>query len=426
MSGLFEATWRNVAQAGRDLGIAKSTLNVLAHPMRTLEVNIPLVRDDGRLEVLRAWRVQYNNARGPFKGGIRFHPEVTLDEVKNLALLMSIKCAVVDIPFGGAKGGVAVDAGSLSVGERERVARAYVRQLAPMLGPWTDVPAPDVNTGEGTMAWMADEYSAVSGVFSPAAFTGKPISLHGSQGRRVATGYGGFDVLAAVLQDWSGANRAHLQRIAVEGFGNVGYHFARKAVMSGYTLVGVSEIADAVIDPGGLDPDEVERAKRNSGRVARAGGRVVQRAELLTMDTDILVLAAVEHAITARNAGEVRAKVVLELGNNSISSEANAILAERGILVVPDVLANAGGVVASYFEWTQNLQGYYWSEEMVLERLRAKLRQAAHEVFERRDQYGTSLRLAAQSLALERLDAAIRVRNGMPTVAPAAVRAAFG
>jgi glutamate dehydrogenase/leucine dehydrogenase len=408
---LFDATWSDIARAGARLGLTTDALGSLAEPSRIVEVGIPLTKDDGTTQTVRGWRVQHSNARGPFKGGVRFHPHVQVDDVKNLALLMTLKCAVVDIPFGGAKGGVSIDPSTLSRAEMERLSRGYVRQIEPLIGPWTDIPAPDVGSGEETMAWMVDEYSMLSHSFTPAAFTGKPVATGGSRGRRAATGYGGFDVLEAV-----GGN---LQRVAVEGFGNVGYHFAEKAVEQGMTLVGVSDIHDAVADPAGLDPGTVLKSKLATSRVAGAGGHEVSHSALLAMDTDVLVLAAIEHSITARNADSIRAKVVLELGNNSVSAEAGEILARNGILVIPDILANAGGVVASYFEWTQNLQGYYWTEADVLAKVREKLHTATRDVFAIRDDQGVSLRTAAQMLALERLMAAMPQHAGVPRLSPA-------
>jgi glutamate dehydrogenase/leucine dehydrogenase len=411
---LFETTWSDIARAGARLGLTTDALGSLAEPSRIVEVGIPLTKDDGTTPTVRGWRVQHSNARGPFKGGVRFHPHVQVDDVKNLALLMTLKCAVVDIPFGGAKGGVSIDPRTLSRSELERLSRGYVRQIEPLIGPWTDIPAPDVGSGEETMAWMVDEYSMLSHSFTPAAFTGKPVATGGSRGRRAATGYGGFDVLEVVQSELG----APLKRVAVEGFGNVGYHFAEKAAEQGMTLVGVSDIHDAVTNPGGLDPAQVLKSKLATGRVAGAGGHEVSHSALLAMDTDVLVLAAIEHSVTARNADSIRAKVVLELGNNSVSAEAGETLAKKGILVIPDILANAGGVVASYFEWTQNLQGYYWTEADVLSKVRDKLHVAARDVFAVRDEHTVNLRTAAQMLALERLMAAMPHHAATPRLTP--------
>ncbi|HEX3082797.1 MAG TPA: Glu/Leu/Phe/Val dehydrogenase [Candidatus Saccharimonadia bacterium] len=413
---IFEATWKDITRAGDVLGVPGGIMNMLSEPMRIIEVGIPLVHDDGSLEVLKGWRVQHNNARGPYKGGVRFHPQVSLDDVKNLALLMTLKCAVADIPFGGAKGGVAVDPRKLSRAELERVARGYVRAMQAEIGPWVDIPAPDVNTNEETMAWMADEYGVLKGQYTPAVFTGKPIALQGSHGRRAATGYGGYDVLEAVLD----AHRipGELTRVAVEGIGNVGYHFAQKAIENDLRLVGVAEYNDGVISEAGLDLDEVFQHLRATGSVAVPRGRKMGKGEVLEMDCDILVLAATEHTVTRKNAHKIQAKVVLELGNSSIDTEANAILQERGILVIPDILANSGGVVTSYYEWSQNLQGYYWDEAMVLQRLRLKMQQAVADVLERRDRHGVNLREAAQILGLRRLSEAISMRHGLQVSIP--------
>jgi glutamate dehydrogenase/leucine dehydrogenase len=417
VSDMYNSTWSDIARAGTWLGLGHDRLRVLAQPSRIVEVCIPLTRDDGSMQSVQGWRVQHSNARGPFKGGIRFHPEVSMDEVKNLALLMTLKCAVVDIPFGGAKGAVAVDPSKLSKSEFERVARGYVRQIEPLIGPRTDIPAPDVGTGEETMAWMVDEYSRINGAFTPAAFTGKPVAKAGSLGRTPATGYGGFDVLEAVLPRLRRGSSGQLLRIAVEGFGNVGSHFANKAVAAGYLLVGVSDFRDAVASPHGLDPAVVLAAKQASGSVVVPGGRAISQDQLLTLDTDILVLAAVEHSITLANAGQVKAKIILELGNSSVSPQAQAILERRGIVVIPDILANAGGVVASYFEWEQNMKAEHWTEKQVLSRVRAKLQSSTNDTFALCDQYSVTLRTAAQMLALSRLVSATSIKVESPAYA---------
>lgn len=415
MSSIYEATWNEVTRAGHQHGTAASVLAGLAEPDRIVEMSLPLLKDDGTLAHYRAWRVQHNNARGPYKGGIRFHPDAHLEEVKNLALLMTMKCAVADIPFGGAKGAIAVDPAALSPAELERLSRAYVRRVLPLIGPWRDIPAPDVNTGEATMAWMVDEYAAGSGQFAPAAFTGKPTALYGSLGRREATGYGGFEVLREVLNGLPPGTLGKRPTIAIEGFGNVGSHFAEAAVAAGYRLIGVSDRHDAVLDPAGLQPDAVREALRATGRVASAGHHPATHAQLLAAKADILVLAAVEHSITEANAGNVRAKIVLELGNSSVARPADPILEAKHVIVVPDILANSGGVIGSYFEWVQNLQGYSWDQATVLDRLGAKLRQATRDVMELSLSSETSIRGAAQMIALDRLGAV------MPSASPRTV-----
>ncbi len=425
MPSIYEASWNELKRAAAMQRIPREVIQALAQPDRIIEMTLPLARDDGTILRLRAWRVQHSNARGPFKGGIRFHADANLEEVKNLALLMTLKCAVADVPFGGAKGAVAVDPATLSAAELERLARLYVRQVQPLIGPWRDIPAPDVNTGEATMAWMVDEYAALTGSFTPAAFTGKPGALYGSLGRREATGYGGFEVLEEVLAHRPDLGLGATPTIAVEGFGNVGSHFAEAAVRAGYRLVGVSDARDAVLDPAGLDPAAVRAALAATGRVAPAGGRTATHAELLAADADILVLAAVEHAITERNAPHVRARVVLELGNSSIARAADPILARHHVTVVPDILANAGGVVGSYFEWVQNLQGYNWDEPMVLARLASKLRQSAAEVMALSRTADTTPRTAAAMIALDRLSQAIRPGAPRPAIRPGAPRPAM-
>lgn len=385
----------------------------LSHPVRHVEVTIPLKKDDGNVVAVSGYRVQHSDARGPFKGGIRFHPEVHLDEVKNLALLMSVKCAVVNVPLGGAKGGITIDPKSLSLAEQERLARGYVRAVKSVIGPEVDVPAPDVNTGAHTMGWMVDEFSRLNGHFTPAAFTGKPLELGGSAGRAEATGYGGMYTLEATLEVLKETIQlGDRPRVAVEGFGNVGRYFAEAAADRNYRLVAVSD------SRGGITGDdlsfaELERTKQEQGTVTKSSGTVITNQELFEQDVDVLVLAALENAITTDNADRVKAKVVLELGNTSISPEAVELLQKRGILVLPDILANAGGVIVSYYEWVQNRQGDYWTKAVVLQRLEAHLRQAVAEVAAQAKLANIDWRTAALQVALKRLVAALQARSAL-------------
>lgn len=410
MNRLYDTTWQTIAAAGQQAGVPQPVLDRLAEPQRIVSVRLPLLRDDGRVEVFQGWRAQHDDSRGPFKGGIRFHATVSLDEVKTLALLMTIKCAVINIPFGGAKGGIRIDPRTLSTGELERLSRAYVRQIHPILGPHRDIPAPDVNTGEGEMAWMTDEYDRIAGAASPAAFTGKPVARGGSLGRRDATGFGGFDVLEVVL----GALGLPGQRMAVQGLGNVGSAFVRRVAAGGHSIVGAAEYRDAVAEPGGLDAAALLAAHRRDGRLAGAGGRGVTAHEFFALDADVLVLAAMEQAVTPAEAATIQTKVVLELANGAIDPAAERILHQRGIVVIPDILANAGGVLVSYFEWLQNHRHEQWAEDVVLSRMGRHMRAATLGVLERRTESAT-LRQAAQWLALERLEAEMTpVRSFLP------------
>lgn len=380
----------------------------IAHPMRHIEVTIPLRCDDGRVRAVSAYRVQHNNARGPFKGGIRFHPEIHIDEVKNLAMLMSLKCALVDIPYGGGKGGVAVDPKSLSPHECEQLARAWVRAMRPVLGPETDIPAPDAGTDAQVMGWMTDEYSRLTGRFAPASFTGKPLAIGGSRGRAEATGYGGMYVLEAAGALYQVGARP---RVAVQGFGNVGRYFAEASSARNYNLVALSDSQGGILADS-LPFSEVTAAKLAGGSVLSfTKGKRITNDELLESDCDILVLAALENAITVRNAARVKAKVILELGNTSIAPQAISLLQKSGIVILPDILANAGGVVVSYFEWLQNRQGESWQRSDVLARLEAHMHKATAAVLTEASAVPTDIRSAALRLALTRLLAAVQARG---------------
>lgn len=403
---LFTRSLARVVEAARHARIDPETLLRLSAPRRSLEISIPLRMDDGSLRLLRGYRVQYDDSRGPFKGGIRFHPHVDLAEVKSLALWMTLKCAVVDIPFGGGKGGVEVDPRQLSVAELERLSRGYVRGIADIIGVDRDVPAPDVYTNARTMAWMADEYAALVRQQQPGVITGKPVGRGGSLGRDDATGRGGYYVLKEIeaMRGW----RPPQITVAVQGFGNAGQHIASLLHQDGYQVVAVSDSRYAVMSPGGLDVPQVIAHKNQHGELPRAdGARTIGNAELLQLDVDILVPAALEDQLTGDNAAGVRAKVVLELANGPTTAAAEAVLHEKGTLVVPDVLANAGGVTVSWFEWLQNRAGAYWRLEDVHQRLRDCMRSQFHAVHGRMSELGSPMRTAAYALALERLDRAL-------------------
>ncbi len=351
--------------------LADHDLGLLERPQREINVNLPVRMDDGSVEVFPSFRIQYNTARGPTKGGIRYHPAVDADEVEELAFLMALKCAVADIPFGGAKGGVQVDPSRLSEGELERLSRAYVEAYHRDIGPQRDIPAPDVNTDGQIMAWMRDEYEAITGAQAPGVITGKPPGLDGSEGRETATSLGGAVVLDRYVES-QGLDAEGLT-VAIQGFGNVGSHLARFLDERGYDVVAVSNAEGAVHDPAGIDVPALFEAYEVESDIFEASGDQITNADLLTLDVDVLVPAAIEDQITESNMRDIEASAVLEMANGPTTPEADACLAEQGVPVIPDILANAGGVTASYFEWVQNTTNEYWSEARVQEKLATQM-----------------------------------------------------
>jgi glutamate dehydrogenase/leucine dehydrogenase len=347
--------------------LTRRELNLLRQPSRRVNANIPLRMDDGSVEVFSSFRVQYNSARGPTKGGIRFHPAVEESEVDELAFLMTLKCAVVDIPFGGAKGGIVVDPDRLSRPELERLARAYVDEYHELIGPDQDIPAPDMNTDAQIMAWMLDEYETIAGEAAPGVITGKPVELGGSEGRETATSYGGAVVLDAFVE----ATDAPADTVAIQGFGNVGANLAVFLDERGYDVVAVSDAAGAIHNPDGLNVPAI-MAKYDDD-LSRADATEITNDDLLTLDVDVLVPAAVEDQIRADNVDDVQAGAVLEMANGPTTPDADRVLAERGVPVIPDILANAGGVTVSYFEWVQNTTNEYWTKARVREKLEAQM-----------------------------------------------------
>lgn len=391
-----------IREAGRVLKTEEWILEELERPKRVLKGWLGVKMDDGRIKHFQAYRVVYNEARGPGKGGIRYHPEVNEEEVTELAFWMTVKNAVMDLPYGGAKGGVKVNPKELSEGELERLSREYVRAFHPFLGEDIDVPAPDVYTNPRVMGWMVDEYERIKGKHEPGMITGKPLALGGSEGRIYATALGGIYVLEAL-----GIKEG---RVAIQGFGNAGSWFARFAQERGYEVVAVSDSKGGIYTED-MEVERVIEHKRETGSVINfPGARNISNEDLLSLDVDILVLAALQGAVHRENVEKVHAKTILELANGPVTPEADRVLGERGVTVIPDVLANAGGVTVSYFEWVQNRTGYYWSEGEVQEKLREKMGRAAREVEERKEEYGVSLRKGAYILALERIAEAIRAR----------------
>jgi glutamate dehydrogenase/leucine dehydrogenase len=380
-----------------------ATLEQVRVPERVHIVSVPLKRDDGRLELYTGYRVQHNSARGPYKGGIRYHPQVTLDEVKALAAWMTIKTAVVDIPMGGGKGGIAIDPHDLSTDELQRLTRSYIERIHRDIGPQVDIPAPDVNTTPQMMDWIADEYRRLTGVRAPAVVTGKTLPSGGSPGRDTATAMGGFYVLLAALADLG----EHLagKRVAIQGFGNAGANVARLLASSGALVVAASDSSAALACDRGLPVGDLARFKAEGGRFADLDRSLARIAagDLLTYDVDILVPAALEGQITQDNAPRIAARYVVELANGPTMPEADGELERRGVIVLPDILANAGGVVVSYFEWLQNLSGEQWSRDHVNSRLSDIMQLAYDDVAGKARDVGIGLRLAAYCIALERI-----------------------
>jgi len=371
--------------------------------------------DAGHLEVYTGYRVQHSTGRGPGKGGIRFHPSVTLEEVQGLAMLMTFKCAVTDLPLGGAKGGVAVDPRKLSSNEVQRLTKRYTAAILPIIGPEQDIPAPDVNTDEQTMAWIVDTVTMMTGKHSPEVVTGKPVELGGSRGRTEATGRGVAFVTLEVLRR-QGKEPAET-RVAIQGFGNVGSVTAKSLAAAGCRIVAISDVSGGYSDSAGIDVARaIEHVRRNPARTldGLAGVTRISNAELLAMDVDVLVPAALEGQITRDNAHEIRARIIVEGANGPVTAEADRLLADRGVLIAPDILANAGGVVVSYFEWVQSRAQFYWELEEVEKRLEIYMRRAMELVLAKATVYDCPLREAAFIVAVERVASAITKRGIFP------------
>lgn len=381
---------------------SETLIEKLLKPEREVVVSIPVLMDDGSTKYFEGYRVQYNNARGPYKGGIRFHPSADLDEVRALAFLMTMKTAIAGLPMGGGKGGVVVDPKQLSKEELERLSRGFVTALHHVLGPDLDVPAPDVNTTPEIMSWMTDEYERITGDKSRATFTGKPLEYGGSAGRAAATGFGGYYVFAALAR-YLGIKPG--ATVAIQGLGNVGSYAARIFHKNGYRIVAVSDSKGGIYNPDGLDPEEVEAYKLTNGTLAEfPNAKPITGRELLELSVDVLIPAALEGQINNENAALVEAKVVLELANGPTTPEADDILQARAVTVIPDILANAGGVVVSTFEWEQNKKNENWSEEEVLTRLEKLLSEQAELIYDQAKELTVSLRTAAFVVALDRLE----------------------
>jgi glutamate dehydrogenase (NAD(P)+) len=400
-------------EAAELVGLEESLLAMLSRPKRVLEVSVPIRRDDGGIEVFVGWRVHHDTARGPAKGGLRFHPSLTREDVQALAIAMTWKCAVVDLPFGGAKGGVRCDPGLLSSFELERLTRRYTWEILPMLGPDRDVPAPDVNTDERVMAWLMDTVAMVRGEATPGAVTGKPAEVGGVQGHLGATAEG----ITIVLRETFGRLDLPVagSRVALQGFGKVGGTLAYLLSSLGVRVVAVGDYAGTVANAAGLDVAALAAHVRGHGTVAGFPlADPLEPEQLFSVPCDAFVPAALAGAIGAEQAAVLTAKVVVEGANGPTTPAGDAVLAERGILVVPDIVANAGGVTASYFEWVQAREGYPWEPALTAERLRERMQTAFHAVWDRTETLGVDLRRGAHVLALERVAAAIRFRGIFP------------
>ena len=396
--------------AANKLNIDDGLRKVLKAPTREITVNIPVQLDDGRIEVFTGYRVQHSIARGPGKGGIRFAPDVTLDEVRALASWMTWKCAVVNIPFGGAKGGVICRPDQLSDGELERITRRYTAEIIDFIGPERDVPAPDVNTNERTMAWIMDTYSMHVRHTTTAVVTGKPLDLGGSRGRAEATGRGCMIVSIEALKRLG--QRAEDTRVVVQGFGNVGGMAAKLMARMGFRIIAISEHDGAVYNPHGLDIAALQQHRRDTGSVREfPGGEDMDKDAALLLDCDILVPAATENVIHSGNADRLRCKVLCEGANGPTTSVADEILRDKKIFVIPDILANAGGVTVSYFEWVQDRQGFFWNEELVNERLQEIMVNSFDAVVAYAAKHDVDNRTAAYMLALDRVAFAIKLRG---------------
>jgi glutamate dehydrogenase/leucine dehydrogenase len=401
MTNPFENALMQLKRATAVQAFPEAFMKQISVPNREVRISIPVVMDDGSTQVYEGYRVEHNNARGPYKGGIRFHHDTDINEVKALAFWMALKCAVANIPMGGGKGGITVDPKKLSKTELEKLSRGWARGMSDILGPKKDVPAPDVNTTPEIMTWMNDEYMKISGDTTGATFTGKPLNAGGSEGRGAATGMGGWYVFQALREKY---NIQPGSTVVIQGFGNVGGHAANIFSANGYKVIATSDSKGGIVKEDGLDIAALENWKKEKGTLSGfPGSRDLTNAELLELPCDILIPSALENVITFDNAPRIKAKFVLELANGPITPEADEILYDRGIPVVPDILANSGGVTVSTFEWDQNLKNEHWSEEMVNAKLLEILNRESIAIYEKSVAAKTDLRRAAFIVALERL-----------------------
>ena len=407
----FEIAQKQIKSACDKLNADPAVYEILKNPMRVLEVSFPVKLDDGTIKTFTGYRSQHNNVVGPFKGGLRFHPAVTKDEVKALSTWMTFKCSVAGIPYGGGKGGMAIDPKKYSKAELERISRGFAEAISPLIGEKIDVPAPDVNTNGQIMSWMVDSYEKIVGHSAKGVFTGKPLEFGGSLARTEATGYGVHLAAKKALEklnvDVKGAT------YAVQGFGNVGYYTAYYAYKDGAKIVAFSNTSVAIYNENGIDMEAVIKDYEENGRIVenKGYGKDITNKELLELEVDVLAPCALENQITSENADRIKAKVITEGANGPTTPEADEILHKKDIIVIPDILANAGGIVVSYFEWVQNLQGYYWSFEEVQEKENTVLSNAFEDVWSIADEFKVDLRNAAYMSSIRRIEKAMKFRG---------------
>jgi glutamate dehydrogenase len=406
---LLRSTQTVIHRALEKLGYSEEVYELLKEPLRMLTVKIPVRMDDGSTKIFTGYRAQHNDAVGPTKGGIRFHPEITEKEVKALSIWMSLKCGIVDLPYGGGKGGIVCDPRDMSFRELEGLSRGYVRAISQIVGPTKDIPAPDVFTNSQIMAWMMDEYSRMDEFNSPGFITGKPIVLGGSHGRESATAKG----VTICIHEAAKKKGIEIKgaKVVVQGFGNAGSYLSKFMHEEGAKVIGISDAYGALHDPNGLDIDYLLDRRDSFGTVTKLFNQTISNKELLELECDILVPAAIENQITEKNADNIRAKIIVEAANGPTTLEATKILTNRGVLLVPDVLASAGGVTVSYFEWVQNNQGYYWPEEEVLEKLEKVMIKAFNHIYETAHNRQVDMRLAAYMVGVRKMAEASRFRG---------------
>jgi glutamate dehydrogenase (NAD(P)+) len=410
----FEVALKQLDEAAKLINLDKGLQQVLANPKRILTVSLPIRMDNGEIHVFTGFRSQHNDARGPYKGGIRYHPQVSIDEVKALSMWMTWKCAIADIPYGGGKGGIICNPKEMSEGELERLTRRYAYGIADIIGPHTDIPAPDVYTGGKEMAWIMDTYSALKGNYvQPEIITGKPITIGGSLGRNEATGRG----LAFTVREAAKKLKIDMKdaTMAVEGFGNAGQFASQFVDDQGARLIAASDSKGGIYNKNGINVAELRRHKDKTGSVVGfSGTNSVSNEELLETECTILIPAALENQITTKNASRIKAKIVAEAANGPTTPDADEVLYNNKILVIPDILANGGGVTVSYFEWLQNLRRDYWAEQKVNERLDRNITKAFNDVYQTSERYGIDMRKASTVLAVNRVVEAIKIRGLWP------------
>lgn len=406
----YENTLKNMNKAAKLMKLDPETLDTLSHPQKTMVVTLPVRMDNGKMEYFEAYRVQHNELRGPFKGGFRYFPAVDLDEIKALATEMTFKCAVVGIPYGGGKGGVCCNAKEMSEGELERLTRKYVQAVYQIIGPEHDIPAPDMYTNAQIMAWFMDEYSRLVNQYSPGVVTGKPIEVGGSLGRGTATAQGGAYVLEELMKlKKMDPNKT---KVVIQGFGNAGSFAAEILHSMGYIIVGVSDSKGGLYNEKGMDPFCIVKSKKEKGSVTNCNeGKVVKPGEILEKPCDVLVLAAMENQVTEENMKKIKAKIILELANGPTTAEADEHLSKKGVVIIPDILANAGGVTVSYFEWLQNHVQYYWSLEEIHEKLKRIMIDSFKRVLDFQQKHKCTMRMAAYISAFDRLEKALKLRG---------------